>query len=345
MKKNIAMILIIAVCIAALSGCAEKKTFDVTENASVVTESSTKTDKTDKKRNISDEPESPIETDADQQNDKTYDWGAITFVFNEVTEDLGDVTVGGPTGLPSPEGKWVKLVFTIVEGEAPCGELLNQITDGGNIKIDDYSATTATIQGIKIQDSSDLFSGKTYAGVDSVISVFYDVDENYDISTAKVFVNENVTIAAEEDSEDTGNGGDVEEIGSVDGITVTSGTIGKPGEGKMAYTPSGDSGYFAVNGTLKAQTTIGIRVDPDGILNFDLELSLDSAMVIDAEIQVLKDGSLLASYSEKGLDIPSGDNVINACVDTKESAPCSGEYIVRFYINGCLVNETQASLD
>lgn len=89
------------------------------------------------------------------------------------------------------------------------------------------------------------------------MNLFFDVDESFDINAANVFVNENVTVKNEAESENAA------EIGSVDGIEVVSGTIGKPEQGKMAYAPSGASGYFAVDGTLKAQSTIRICVDPN----------------------------------------------------------------------------------
>lgn len=328
MKKYIAMILIAAVCICALSGCAEKKTFDVTQNTEKSVEAETDTEtKTD----------TLSETSAESENlsEKAYTWGDISFVLTEITEDLGDMRVGsGPAdNLPSPEGKWVRVAFTITEGEPKCGELLKVLGESGNIKLDDYTSTTASIQGIHFDDPDDPFNSATYAGVDSTMNLFFDVDESFDINAANVFVNENVTIKDEAET------GATAEVGSVDGITVISGTVGKPGQGKMAYAPSGASGYFAVDGTLKAQSTIRICVDPNGILNYDLAMKLDSAMEVDAEIQVLKDDVQLVSYAEKGLSLPAGETVINACVDTKESAPCSGEYMVRFYINGCLISE------
>lgn len=328
MKKYIAMILIAAVCICALSGCAEKKTFDVTQNTEKSVEAETDTEtKTD----------TLSETSAESENlsEKAYTWGDISFVLTEITEDLGDMRVGsGPAdNLPSPEGKWVRVAFTITEGEPKCGELLKVLGESGNIKLDDYTSTTASIQGIHFDDPDDPFNSATYAGVDSTMNLFFDVDESFDINAANVFVNENVTIKDEAET------GATAEVGSVDGITVISGTVGKPGQGKMAYAPSGASGYFAVDGTLKAQSTIRICVDPNGILNYDLAMKLDSAMEVDAEIQVLKDDVQLVSYAEKGLSLPAGETVINACVDTKESVPCSGEYMVRFYINGCLISE------
>ncbi|MGP1349787.1 MAG: hypothetical protein ACTTK0_09140 [Stomatobaculum sp.] len=333
MKKYIAVILIVLACVCALSGCAEKKTFDVTQNAE--TSAETKTDTENKTKT-----DALGETSAGSEDlpEKAYVWGDISFVLTEITEDLGDMKVGsGPAVLPVPEGKWVRTVFTITEGETESGELLKLLREDGNIKLEDYAPVTTSIQGIRFDDPSDLNSA-SYAGVDSTMNLFFDVDESFDISSANVFVNENVAVKNEVETETTA------EIGSVDGIEVVSGIIGKPEQGKMAYAPSGASGYFAVDGTLKAQSTIRICVDPNGILNYDLAMMLDSAMEVDAEIQVLKDGVQLASYAEKDLSLPAGDTVINACVDAKESAPCSGEYLVRFYINGCLVDETTGTV-
>lgn len=129
------------------------------------------------------------------------------------------------------------------------------------------------------------------------------------------------------------------ETAAVDGITVVSGAIGKPADGVIAYCPSDSTGYFAVDGTLIAQSTINISVNPNGILNYDLSLITDSAMKIDAEIRVFKGGKQLSSYSEASLPLPAGNTVINSCVKTEENAPCTGEYSVQFYINGTLVAE------
>lgn len=135
-----------------------------------------------------------------------------------------------------------------------------------------------------------------------------------------------------------------EEVGTVEGVTVVSGTIGKPVQGTIAYAPTDATGFFAVNGTLKVQTTVRVCADPNGVLHFDLVLDLASDRESDVEIQVFKGGRQLASYSEEGLSLPAGDTEINARIDTGEDAPCSGEYTVRFYIDGQLVNETTGTV-
>ena len=128
-------------------------------------------------------------------------------------------------------------------------------------------------------------------------------------------------------------------IDSVDGIKVVSGTFEKPKQGEMNYAPVDESAFFAVDNEIIVKGTLTISDNTNGILHYNLAMKLDSAMEVEAKIQVFKDGEELAVYVDKSLSLPAGETVLNACVDTKESAPCSGEYMVRVYINGSLISE------
>ena len=229
--------------------------------------------------------------------------------------------------MPVPEGKWVKVLLTVVEGEMECSKVSDLIMDDGIVKLNGQVSKNITQSGIKIVDDTSYSVG--------TISVFFDVDPDYVPNIDDVYVGE---------SSSTGGESAETPAAAAEGIEVVSDKMYIPEAGGMAYTPSGASGYFAVDGHLKAQTTIGIAVDPPGILNYDLSLKTDAAMTIEAKIEVYKDGTLLAEYTESGLELPAGETTINACAKTGEDAVCSGEYSVKFYINGAMVKESTGSV-
>lgn len=138
--------------------------------------------------------------------------------------------------------------------------------------------------------------------------------------------------------------GCAEKIETDEGIAIVSGTIGRPAQGELVFVPVDASGFFAVDGALGGRRTIRIGADPNGVLFFDLALDLASVMEVDAEIGIFESGNQFVSYAESGVSLPSGDNEINASIDTGEDVPCSGESTARFYIDGHFVNETTGSV-
>lgn len=263
------------------------------------------------------------------KEEKVYTWDGTTFELTEITTD----PEGWDVQLAAPTGKWVIGVFQITDGRIEWEKLKKLVLDDGGVRLDEYLPADLSAQGIEIEDD------KVYA--DGTVYVLFDVDKAYDVEKANLYVKEGPSAAAADaaPAETAPDESAADEIGNVDGITVVSGVIGKPGEGTIAYSPVDAAGFFAVDGALVAQSTITISVNPNGVLNYDLSLVTDSEKEINAEIRVFKGGKELASYSETALSLPAGETVINACVKTGEEAPCAGEYTVQFYINGVLIAE------
>ena len=92
-----------------------------------------------------------------------------------------------------------------------------------------------------------------------------------------------------------------------------------------------------MDGRLIAQSTIGIQVDPPGILNCDIYVAVLSDSKVKAKIEIYKDGQLLSSYEEEGLALTRESQVINAVIKTHEDTVCSGTYTAYFYLNGIQV--------
>ncbi len=345
--KKISALLIALAMLLMLAGCTELKTYEIpkdgagspaaqesskedaakpaTESEDAAEESTEETTEEAAEASAEETPaeETPVEESTAPASGAVYDWGEMKVELNEVSEDIDD-----PLGqMPSPEGKWVKVLLTVVEGEMECSKVSDLVLDEGIVKLNGQISKNITQSGIKIVDDTSYSVG--------TISVFFDVDPDYVPNLEDVYVGE-TSATATEDAEAP--------AATADGIEVVSDKMYIPESGGMAYTPSGASGYFAVDGHLKAQTTIGIAVDPPGILNYDLSLKTDAAMTIEAKIEVYKDGTLLAEYTESGLELPAGETTINACAKTGEYAVCSGEYSVKFYINGAMVKESTGSV-
>ena len=120
-------------------------------------------------------------------------------------------------------------------------------------------------------------------------------------------------------------------------VLVTGTELHIPEPGATAFTPSDAEGFFAVDGRLIAQSTIGIQVDPPGILNCDIYVAVLSDSKVKAKIEIYKDGQLLSSYEEEGLALTRESQVINAVIKTHEDTVCSGTYTAYFYLNGIQV--------
>lgn len=120
-------------------------------------------------------------------------------------------------------------------------------------------------------------------------------------------------------------------------VLVTGTELHIPEPGATAFTPSDAEGFFAVDGRLIAQSTIGIQVDPPGILNCDIYVAVLSDSKVKAKIEIYKDGQLLSSYEEEGLALTRESRVINAVIKTHEDTVCSGTYTAYFYLNGIQV--------
>ena len=120
-------------------------------------------------------------------------------------------------------------------------------------------------------------------------------------------------------------------------VMVTGTELHIPEPGATAFTPSDAEGFFAVDGRLIAQSTIGIQVDPPGILNCDIYVAVLSDSKVKAKIEIYKDGQLLSSYEEEGLALTRESRVINAVIKTHEDTVCSGTYTAYFYLNGIQV--------
>ncbi|MCR5006179.1 MAG: hypothetical protein K6A77_09765 [Clostridiales bacterium] len=345
--KKISALLIGLAMLLMLAGCTELKTYEIPKDGagSPAAQESSKEDAAKPAAESEDAEEESVEETTEEAAEASaeetpaeeapaeestapasgavYDWGEMKVELNEVSEDIDD-----PLGqMPSPEGKWVKVLLTVVEGEMECSKVSDLVLDEGIVKLNGQISKNITQSGIKIVDDTSYSVG--------TISVFFDVDPDYVPNLEDVYVGE-TSATATEDAEAP--------AATADGIEVVSDKMYIPESGGMAYTPSGASGYFAVDGHLKAQTTIGIAVDPPGILNYDLSLKTDAAMTIEAKIEVYKDGTLLAEYTESGLELPAGETTINACAKTGEDAVCSGEYSVKFYINGAMVKESTGSV-
>ncbi len=339
MKKVFELLITLAMLLM-LVGCTELKTYEIPkdgagspaaqesskeEAAKPAEESAEETAEEAAEASAEETPaeETPAEESTAPASGAVYDWGEMKVELNEVSEDIDD-----PLGqMPSPEGKWVKVLLTVVEGEMECSKVSSLVLDEGIVKLNGQISKNITQSGVRIEDDTSYSVG--------TISVFFDVDPDYVPNLEDVYVGETSAIATE-DAEAP--------AATADGIEVVSDKMYIPESGGMAYTPSGASGYFAVDGHLKAQTTIGIAVDPPGILNYDLSLKTDAAMTIEAKIEVYKDGTLLAEYTESGLELPAGETTINACAKTGEDAVCSGEYSVKFYINGAMVKESTGTV-
>ena len=337
--KKISALLIALAMLLMLAGCTELKTYEIPKDgAGSPAAQETSKEETAKPAEESTEEtteaeaaeaaeaaaeETPVEESTAPASGAVYDWVEMKVELNEVSEDIDD-----PLGqMPSPEGKWVKVLLTVVEGEMECSKVSSLVLDEGIVKLNGQISKNITQSGVRIEDDTSYSVG--------TISVFFDVDPDYVPNLEDVYVGETSAIATE-DAEAP--------AATADGIEVVSDKMYIPESGGMAYTPSGASGYFAVDGHLKAQTTIGIAVDPPGILNYDLSLKTDAAMTIEAKIEVYKDGTLLAEYTESGLELPAGETTINACAKTGENAVCSGEYSVKFYINGAMVKESTGTV-
>lgn len=274
-----------------------------------------------------------VDKDYDIANAKIYVNADATGVVEEDADDDG-------TAVLMLGDKEVQLGISDIQIDAD--GILTVVIDGLTIsspwrKLDVY----AVVDGEKyfLEKSSvnqDGYERSSFAGYDKLPEqlILCDTDNEqsaliYDV-TAGRFADES------EDAEGTDV---IQEVTTVPGISVEAAVISKPADGKLAFVPSGEAGYFAIDGTLKAQTTINVTVNPNGVLNYDLSLNLDSPLEVNAEIRVYKNGELLNGYSETAVSLPAGETVINACIKTNESELCSGEYTVQFYINDNLIAE------
>lgn len=319
MKRKFALILMLVACICVISACGEKKDLNGADKTEVAEGSKMESSE-----------DSEAETgDMDEADGKIFTWGDVSFKLTDLTYDLGD----WESDMDEVEGQWAMAVFTITDGKIDFNKMSELIVNQGGIKLGEYLSKNIAAKGVEI----DIETKKST--VVGTIHVFFDVAKDYKLDRANIYVDESLTVSAEEAPDEGGVEITPEEIQTIDGISVESAVIARPVEGKMIYSPSGTSAYFAVDGMLKARTAIHLGYDATGVLNYDLSLSLDSAQDIKAEVRVFKDGKELASYSEEGLALPAGDTVINTCIQTNEGVICSGEYTVRFYINDSLVSE------
>ena len=328
MRKHFAMMLVLAMLVLVLAGCMKTKVFEVNKNPSqsVVPQESSSEDAT--KPADSSEPAAEESSEAPAAQTE-YDWGEVKVTVTDVTEDVGMWS----STLSPASGKWVMVVLTISYGKMETGKLSDMILVDNLVTLKGVESGTLSQQGIEIVDDQAYAVGN--------INLFYDMPTDYVPNIADVEVKTpDPNKMAEAQTEEP----PAEEMGTVDGLSVVGAEIYKPATGEMAYRPSGASGYFAVNGTLKANSVIGIAVDPPGTLNCDITLEVGKTMTVEAKIEVYKDGSMLASYSESGLELPEGSTVINACVQTEESMTCSGTYMIRFYINGTFIYETEGDV-
>ena len=126
----------------------------------------------------------------------------------------------------------------------------------------------------------------------------------------------------------------------LEGIRVISGKAWKLGPGALNYTPGSDDGYFAVNGVPIANTQIVFSIDGSGMLNYKLSLNVDRDRQVKAKISATKNGTELVTYERNDVMLKAGACELDACVDTKEEAACSGRYTVRVWLDDVLVIET-----
>ena len=342
MRKGFAIFMVLAMLVCVMAGCTKMKTFEIGKDpqGSASSQESKKEESSETapadsseapaaEESVEETAEEPTEEAAAEK--QSYRWEDMTFELTDVNEDLTP-WIGQ---LNDPEGKWVVVILTITEGKMESSHLNALLMDEGFVKLDGKIAGTVTQQGVEI-DGDEVYAVGT-------IDLLFDMPADYTPSLADVEIQAELpeVPAVPETEEETAAPA---EAGTVDGIEVISGEMARPGTGEMAYRPSGDTGYFAVDGRLVAQTTIGIAVDPPGVLNYDLTLKTDGEKTIDGKIEVYKDGTLLATYSEANVELPAGDTVINACVNTGEEEVCSGEYKVLFYINGTLVFESVGTI-
>lgn len=262
------------------------------------------------------EPEPEVADD-----DGIYHWDGMNFELSEITEDLG--TRGSQ--LSAPKGRWVLAVFQITEGRMELDKLDSLIIGEANIRLKEHMPESMLVEDISTVGSTLYAVGE--------INVFFDVPEDEKVTADDIAVYGEIAPVTRS------------EVGTVAGISVRESSIGLPDMNALVYAPTeGVSGFFAVDGTLKAGSAINISMNRNGMLYYDLSLTLAGAKDVDAEVQVYKDGKLLASYAEKGLSLPGGDTVINARIKTGEEEVCSGEYNVQFYIGGTLIDDLTATL-
>ena len=347
MKKGFAVLIALAMLVLMMAGCTEKKTFEIGKDPQSSTASQESSNEESSEAAPADSSEASQTEEASDEaaeesaeepaqeavEKQSYHWEDMTFELTEINED---VSQWNSTQLKDPEGKWVVVILTITEGKMESGHLNDLLMNEGLVSLDGKIAGTIMQQGVEIVEN-DVYAVGT-------IDLLFDMPADYTPDLADVVIQAEVPEGAAEPATAEEEAAGQAEVGTVDGIEVVSGEMARPGTGEMAYRPSGDTGYFAVDGRLVAQTTIGIAVDPPGVLNYDLTLKTDGAKTIDGKIEVYKDGTLLATYTEANVELPEGDTVINACVNTGEEEVCSGDYKVLFYINNTLVIESEGTI-
>ena len=273
-------------------------------------------------------------------------WDDATLMLVQITTEIGEFEKDAGT----VSGKAFLVVLQFIDDTKLDSNRVSQLVmEEGFLLLNDTPPYMHVDQGVEIGDDGNVYSMGT-------INLLYDLPADTRMEDLKVTLEgvqsspefpgqEQSSEAASAEEADSGNGGqDAADPASLEGIEVTEGRLSKPESGQLAYTPSGADGFFAVNGTLKAQTSIGINVDPPGILDYDADLIVSSTCTVTAKIEAYKDGALLASYEEKGLELPEGEVTITGCIKTGESTVCSGTYLIRFYLNGILVLENEAAV-
>ena len=131
-----------------------------------------------------------------------------------------------------------------------------------------------------------------------------------------------------------------QQVQTVEGLQVVSGKVVRVGGG-IDYTPASGSGFFTINGKLADNNEIAFSINPVSVLRYTLSVQADTDRTVKAEIRAYKQNTMLAAYEQEALHLQAGENTVDACIDTGENRPCQGLYSLRFYIDGCLVAETE----
>ena len=256
MKKAIAVFLAVMICICALSGCGEKTPDVADEKTEISAAAQPETVEEEKDEpdteeeaaepsdeesggNAEDAEEAKMPGNLDDLADKVFVWDEASFAFTELTTDLGN----WGSQLNAPDGKWVMALFQITDGKIECGRLKELIMEQENIRLDELLPKTVVEQGDAIEDNAAYAVG--------LISVFFDVDENYDLENAALYVTEQIE-AAEETVE-----GEVEATTGPVQVTAPSGA-------ELTLTPIEGDAFAGQDDDTSVYTRVGTTVHNGG---------------------------------------------------------------------------------
>ena len=179
MKRTVAILLSLMLCLGALTACAGKEKTDAQAPAPAETVSAEPVQEEQTvdapEEQTSEEPEEQAVEEPEEQPGETYIWDGATIELTDLTFDTGD----WESQLSAPDGKWADVVLTITDGKIPVGNLRDRLEDGG-VKLGDYKPVTFIAQGIEIEGTSAVAVG--------TLHMFFDVDNDYVLDKANVTV-------------------------------------------------------------------------------------------------------------------------------------------------------------